>query len=156
AARHPGRRRGDRRGAARAPPAGCNVGRRADRGDGVSVGETRVLEHRYTAYHGERRGRAAAVWSLARWSALTALGARRSWRAKLVPGFLIAVAALPALIDIGLKALIPEFSRRFPDLIPYAQYYTETGITVLLFAGVITPELLCPDRRDRVLSLYFS
>ncbi len=122
----------------------------------MSAGETRLLEHRYTAYHGERRGRLAAVWSLARWSALTALGARRGWRAKVIPGFLIAVAALPALIDIGLKALIPEFSRRFPDLIPYARYYTETGITVLFFAGLITPELLCPDRRDRVLSLYFS
>src|SRR3954447_7538245 len=122
----------------------------------MSAGETRVLEHRYTAYHGERRGRLAAIWSLARWSALTALGARRGWRAKVIPGFLIGVAFLPALIVIGLKALVPAFSTRFPELIPYARYYTETGITVLFFAGLVTPELLCPDRRDRVLSLYFS
>jgi ABC-2 type transport system permease protein len=122
----------------------------------MSAGETRVVETRYVAYHGERRGRLAAVWSLARWSALTALGSRRGFRAKIVPGFLIGVAFLPALIVIGLKALVPTFATRFPDLIPYARYYTETGVTVLFFAGLITPELLCPDRRDRVLSLYFS
>ena len=27
---------------------------------------------------------------------------------------------------------------------------------ILVFAVVVTPELLCPDRRDRTLTLYFS
>ena len=30
------------------------------------------------------------------------------------------------------------------------------SIVILVFAVVITPELLCPDRRDRTLTLYFS
>src|SRR5262249_47476395 len=30
------------------------------------------------------------------------------------------------------------------------------SVVILVFAVVITPELLCPDRRDRVLTLYFS
>ena len=30
------------------------------------------------------------------------------------------------------------------------------AIVILVFAVVITPELLCPDRRDRTLTLYFS
>ena len=30
------------------------------------------------------------------------------------------------------------------------------ALVILVFAVVITPELLCPDRRDRMLTLYFS
>ena len=41
------------------------------------------------------------------------------------------------------------------DQVPgFAGYYQIVSITLLLFAAIIAPELLCPDRRDRVLDLY--
>jgi ABC-2 type transport system permease protein len=111
----------------------------------------------YARYEGERRGRLAAVWSLARFGALGTLGARRSWRAKIIPIALIALAFTPTLVVLGLHAILSSrFIGRFPDLVPYGGYYLEIGIVVLLFAGITTPDLLCPDRRNRVLSLYLS
>ena len=121
--------------------------------------EARVEDVGYARYEGERRGRAWALWSLARFGALSALGARRGWRAKLIPIVLIVIAFTPALIVLGVKAL---FNQRIgggnlPEtLLPYGGYYTEIGFTVLLFAGLVAPELLCPDRLDDVLSLLFS
>jgi ABC-2 type transport system permease protein len=117
----------------------------------------RLAEVRYTGYTGPRTGRTAALWSLARWSALRALGARRGWRAKLIPGGLIAIAFAPALVVLVLHAVVGSaFANRFPDLLPYRQYETQIGLILFLFAAVVVPELLCPDRRDNVLSLYFS
>jgi len=111
----------------------------------------------YSRYEGERRGRLAAVWSLARFGALGTLGARRSWRSKILPIALIALAFTPTLVVLGLHAIVgARFGGRFPDLVPYGSYYLEIGIVVLLFAGITTPDLLCPDRRNRVLSLYLS
>jgi ABC-2 type transport system permease protein len=117
----------------------------------------RIADIRYARYEGPRRGRAASIWSLARFGALGALGARRGWKAKVVPGALIAVAFAPALVLLVLRAVIgAQLVARFPDLIPYRDYEREIGIVVLLFAGIVTPELVCPDRRDNVLSLYLS
>jgi ABC-2 type transport system permease protein len=117
----------------------------------------RIEDIGYARYEGERRSRLAAVWSLARFGALGTLGARRSWRAKILPIALIAIAFAPTLVVLGLHALLASrFAGRFPNLVPYGSYYLEIGIVVLLFAGITTPDLLCPDRRNRVLSLYLS
>jgi ABC-2 type transport system permease protein len=117
----------------------------------------RIEDIGYSRYEGERRGRVAAVWSLARFGALGTLGARRSWRAKILPIALIALAFVPTIAVLGIHAILASrFAGRFPDLVPYSRYYLEIGIVVLLFAGITTPELLCPDRRNRVLSLYLS
>ena len=117
----------------------------------------RIEDIGYARYEGERRSRLAAIWSLARFGALGTLGARRSWRAKIIPIALIALAFAPTIVVLGIHALVSSrFEGRFPDLVPYSSYYLEIGIVVLLFAGITTPDLLCPDRRHRVLSLYLS
>jgi ABC-2 type transport system permease protein len=117
----------------------------------------RIEDIGYARYEGERRSRLAAVWSLARFGALGTLGARRSWRAKFLPIALIVIAFVPTLVVLGIHALLAQrFAGRFPDLVPYSSYYLEIGVVVLLYAGITTPELLCPDRRNRVLSLYLS
>jgi hypothetical protein len=98
-----------------------------------------------------------AVISLARWSALGALGARKSWRAKFLPVTLTLIAMIPAFAVLAIRAIAgQEFADEFPELIPYRQYLTEIGLTVTIFAAILCPELLCPDRRDNVLSLYLS
>ncbi len=52
---------------------------------GPRTADAEIRDVRYGTYAGERRGRAAAVVSLARWGALRSLGARRGWKAKAVP-----------------------------------------------------------------------
>ncbi|MEQ9092605.1 MAG: ABC transporter permease subunit, partial [Miltoncostaeaceae bacterium] len=53
-----------------------------------------------------------------------------------------------------------EFSQAAPidilEVLPYADYQSVIGIIILLFAIVLAPDLLCPDRRDGTLALYFA
>jgi ABC-2 type transport system permease protein len=120
--------------------------------------DARVADVAYSRYDGPRAGRLAAIWSLARWSSLRALGARRGWKAKLIPITLILLAFAPALVILGLRALFgtASFTSSLVNALPYANYDTAIAIVILVFCVVVTPELLCPDRRDRTLSLYFS
>ena len=117
----------------------------------------RLEDTRYARYDGVRRAPWLAVVSLARWSAFGALGARKSWRAKFLPVTLTLIALLPAFAVLAIRAIVGQrFQNRFPELIPYRQYLTEIGLDVTIFAAILCPELLCPDRRDNVLSLYLS
>lgn len=117
----------------------------------------RLEDTRYARYDGVRRAPWFAIISLARWSAFGALGARKSWRAKFLPVTLTLIALLPAFAVLAIRAIVgQDFADRFPELIPYRQYLTEIGLTVTIFAAILCPELLCPDRRDNVLSLYLS
>jgi ABC-2 type transport system permease protein len=118
--------------------------------------DARVDDLGFSHFQGERRGRVAAIVALARWSALRALGARRPWTAKVVPVALVMIAFGPALVVLGAKALVGTRVDTIPELLPYDGYYGIIGITVIVFVAMTTPELLCPDRRDRTLDLYLA
>ena len=119
--------------------------------------DAEIRDVRYGTYSGERRGRGAAVMSLARWGALRSLGARRGWKAKAVPIALILLAVAPAVIVLGVRALFADQTGiDLTDALPFSDYQAIIGVVILLFAGITTPELLCPDRRDGTLQLYFS
>jgi ABC-2 type transport system permease protein len=120
--------------------------------------DARVLDVVFTRYDGPRAGRWQAVWSLARWSMLRALGARRGWKAKVIPITLSLLAFSPALVILGARALFgsSSFTADLVKGLPYANYVSTTAIVILVFSVVVTPELVCPDRRDRTLTLYFS
>jgi len=120
--------------------------------------DARVLDVVFTRYDGPRAGRWGAIWSLASWSALRALGRRRGWKAKLIPITLALLAFAPALVILGLRALFgtSSFTTNLVKALPYSNYAATTAIIILVFSVVVTPELVCPDRRDRTLSLYFS
>ena len=119
--------------------------------------DAEIRDVRYGTYAGERRGRGAAVLSLARWGALRSLGARRGWKAKAVPITLILLALAPAVIVLGVRALFADQTGiDLTDALPFSGYQAIIGVVILLFAGITTPELLCPDRRDGLLQLYFS
>lgn len=116
-----------------------------------------VRDVRYQRYEGARAGSLAAVISLARWGALRSLGARRGWKAKAVPIALMLLALAPAIVVLGVRALFAQ--RTGIDLskaLPFSGYQGIIGVIILLFAAITTPELLCPDRRDGTLALYFS
>ena len=59
---------------------------------------------------------------------------------------------------LGLRALFGTTAgtTNLANALPYSNYSAATAIVILVFTVVITPELVCPDRRDRTLSLYFS
>ncbi len=116
-----------------------------------------VHDIRFTRFEGDLDGESAAIFALARWSALRSMGARRSWKVKLIPIALTIAAFAPAVVVLGLRALFAkQISTDLSTILPYKGYAGMIGIIILLFAAVTTPELLCPDRRDRVLTLYFS
>lgn len=119
--------------------------------------DAEIRDVHYGIYTGERRGRGAAVGSLALRGALRSLGARRGWRAKAVPIALVLLAMGPAVIVLGVRALFAD--RTGIDLsqaLPFSGYQAIIGVIILLFAGITTPELLCPDRRDGTLELYLA
>lgn len=119
----------------------------------------RVHDIRYAAYDGPRSGRGRAVWWLARWSALRALGRRRRWTAKAVPIALALLAFLPGLGVLAVRALISDRfdASRLPiDILPYSAYFGSITVILLVWTAVVAPEMVCPDRRDRVLSLYYA
>jgi ABC-2 type transport system permease protein len=123
------------------------------------VNKARIHDVRYRPYDGEIKGSARrAIASMARWSALRALGARRPWTAKIVPVGLALVAFGPAITVLGIKALLgSDLSDRLPgDIIPFATYYQLVAFAILAYAAIVIPETLCPDRRSRVLDLYLS
>lgn len=117
-----------------------------------------VYDIRYRLDDGERVGRRAAVWSYARWSGLRALGVYRDWKAKFGPMALIAAALAPAISVLGVRALISSRTEaRLPtDFISYREYAGIVGTAVLVFAAIVGPRLMCEDRAERVLPLYFS
>ncbi len=120
-------------------------------------GDAEIRDVRYVGYSGERRGRLAGVLSLARWGGLRSLGARRGWKAKAVPITLALLASAPAVIVLGVRALFAQRSGiDLTDALPFGDYQGIIGIVILLFAAITSPELLCPDRRDGTLALYFS
>jgi ABC-2 type transport system permease protein len=119
--------------------------------------EGRVHDVRFHRYDGPRSGRLAALWSMTRWSTLRALGAKRGWKAKVIPIALTLIAFFPALIVLGLRALFASsIDTNLETVLPFSDYANITSLVILVFAVVITPELLCPDRRDGTLSLYFA
>ena len=81
----------------------------------------------------------------------TTLGLGRSPLAKLFPGLFFLASMVPAVI----LAIINLVAEELPvDLPGHAGYYQIVSIVLMLFAAIISPELLCPDRRDGVISLY--
>lgn len=121
------------------------------------MNETRVHDVRFSRFDGELEGEGAAILSLARWSALRSLGARRSWKVKLMPVALTLIAFAPAIVVLGLRALFASrVDINLETALPYRDYAGTIGLVIILFAAITTPELLCPDRRHRVLTLYFS
>ncbi|MFN8109373.1 MAG: ABC transporter permease [Thermoleophilia bacterium] len=99
------------------------------------------------------------MWWLARWSALRALGRRRGWTAKFIPIALVLLAFLPGMGVLAVRALLADNFNvdRLPvDILPYANYFGVITVIILVWTAVTAPEMVCPDRRDRVLSLYFA
>ena len=112
-----------------------------------------IYDRGYRHYDGPREGRGRRVRAIALAGIRRALGLKRSWRAKVVPFLLLAVVSGPVAAFIGINVLVGEAAE---ELIGYADYVRLVATVLLVFAGTAAPELLCPDRRQHVLTLVLT
>lgn len=80
----------------------------------------------------------------------TTLGLGHGPLAKVLPIMLFGAAMAPAVI----MAIIASQTEGLVDLPDHADYYRIVSIVLIIFSAIIAPELLCPDRRNGVISLY--
>jgi len=116
--------------------------------------DARIVDRGYQHYTGVRLAPSHALGVMVRAGLRRAMGIRRSPRAKIAPWGLTVVAYAPTLVLLGLRFFIPG-SARLP-LPGYNVLLSNTVILFVLFAGLAAPDLLCADRRERVLSLLFA
>jgi ABC-2 type transport system permease protein len=117
-----------------------------------------VFDIGYQRYTGAREGRSRSQIAVYKDGLRAALGLGRGARAKVLPWFFVAVLCVIAIV----MALVAGAADRFGgagtaermNLPTYSDYNGIASIIVFVFASVVGPELLCPDRRDGVINLY--
>jgi ABC-2 type transport system permease protein len=109
-----------------------------------------VFDLGYQRYEGPREGRMRARKALWTNGIRTSLGIGRGARSKIMPILFFGAVMAPAVIVI----LVASVTGLTDELPGRGEYFTWIIFLVILFSAIIAPELLCPDRRDRVLHLY--
>lgn len=115
----------------------------------------RLFDVRYSRFSGAREPRWRSVLALTRSSAGRALGLRRSTGAKIWPFLLLLAAYLPAIIAVGVPLLI-NIDESPTEILDYREILTLGVLVTVAFVTTTVPSMLTRERRDRVLSLYFS
>jgi ABC-2 type transport system permease protein len=116
-----------------------------------------VYARGYRPYQGLRGGRREATTALWRLSVRRALGLRRSWRQKVFPWTLLAITTVPAIVNVGVGYAIRDDPFEIPDF-EFFTYREYVGVStaLLLFVALTAPDVVCPDRAQRVLPLLFA
>lgn len=116
-----------------------------------------IYDRGYRAYQGELTGRAGARRAIVRDGMRRVLGLRRKARRKVLPWGLLAIGVIMAAVFIGLQFVAGSIAAAAAEGLPsYPQLFDVYSRISLLFLAVTMPELLGPDRRHGVLSIYFS
>ena len=115
----------------------------------------------YRGYDGPRVGRRAVALALLRQTLRASYGIGRGGRAKLVPFGLGLLGLLPAVLAVGIAALVAQAGPGGPDLeaaspIRHDTYQGLSATIIMLFCAAQAPELFGRDQRYGVLPLYFS
>jgi ABC-2 type transport system permease protein len=84
-----------------------------------------------------------------------ALGLRRSWQQKVAPFVLLGIAVVPAAINVGIGYVTRDSVADRIEIITY-RGYVGVSTALLVFVALAAPDVMCPDRRQRVLPLIFS
>ncbi len=119
-----------------------------------------IFDRGYRRYDGPRSGLTGSIRTLVTHSMRHALGLGRSARFKVLPLFMILSAYIPAVVFVGVAALIPGEllgDDGFDSILPtYAGYYGYVVAAIYLLAGFVAPQLLCTDRRTGMLGVYLA
>lgn len=110
-----------------------------------------VYDLGYQRYRGPREGRARARRALYVNGLRTTLGIGRGSVAKVLAILMFGAAMVPAVIMAVIVAIFEPVADALPS---HEDYYGLVSLVLFLFAAIIGPELLCPDRRDGVIHLY--
>jgi ABC-2 type transport system permease protein len=117
-----------------------------------------VFDIGYQRYGGTREGRGRGRRAVFKDGFRSALGFGRGGRAKVLPwlfiGLLTAIATVMALIAGAAERLGGPGAAEKMNLPSHSDYNGIASIIMFVFAAVVGPELLCPDRRNGVISLY--
>lgn len=114
-----------------------------------------VYDRGYRGYEGTRGGRAAGRAALFRASVRRALGLRRPWRQKVTASVLLGIAVVPAIVNVGVAYLTRDTIASDIEFITYREYVGVSN-ALLVFVALTAPDIMCPDRRQRVLPLLFA
>jgi ABC-2 type transport system permease protein len=121
----------------------------------MSTGQdARLFDLGYRRYDGPREQTGRSLLTLAVFTAGRVLGLGRGARHKILPAVTLAIAFLPALASVLFAVLTEDVP--VDDLISYGEYTFFVGSALALFAALIAPEALCPDRRSGMLGLYLA
>jgi ABC-2 type transport system permease protein len=116
--------------------------------------DARLYDLGYRSYDGPRDRPARAILTLAEFTARRVLGLGRGARHKVLPAITLTIAFLPALLSVAYSVLASNIVTQ--DLISYGDYMFFIGSALALFAALVAPEALCPDRRTGMLGLYLA
>ena len=120
----------------------------------MNAPEGQVFDLGYRHYEGHREGRSRARKSLFVNGIRTCFGLGRGAWAKVLPMlFLVSVMAPAAVLSV-MAGLLGEVFADALNLPGPQDYYEIVSPILLIFAAIIAPELLCPDRRNGVIDLY--
>lgn len=114
-----------------------------------------VYDRGYRPYDGPRGRRGAATFALYKASIRRALGLRRTWRQKVAPFVLLGVVTIPAVVNVGIGYVTRDRANSTFQIITYREYVGVSS-ALLLFVALVAPDVMCPDRRQRVLPLMFA
>jgi len=120
-----------------------------------NVGTGAVYDRGYRPYEGDRGLRGASTYALYKASIRRALGIRRSWRQKFAPFVLLAIVTIPAVVNVGIGYVTRDRGIDRFEIITYREYVGVSS-ALLLFVALVAPDVMCPDRRQRVLPLMFA
>ena len=123
---------------------------------GPATSDARIADRGYRRYDGPRLGVWGARKALYIAGIQRAMGLRRKFRYKLAPLFVAIFAYLPAVVFVGLGALLPARRRRRGHPRAIADYYSYVSAAILLFVAIVVPDIICTDRRTGLLGMYLA
>jgi ABC-2 type transport system permease protein len=116
--------------------------------------DARLYDLGYRSYDGPHERPARAILTLAEFTARRVLGFGRGARHKVLPAITLVIAYLPALFSVVYAVLVSDIAA--DELISYGDYMFFIGSALALFAALVAPEALCPDKRTGMLGLYLA
>lgn len=117
-----------------------------------------VFDIGYQRYTGTREGRGRGRRAIFKDGLRTALGLGRGGRAKILPWFFVsalsAIGLIMALVAGAANMFGGEGTAEKMNLPTHSDFNGIASIVMFVFAAVVGPDLLCRDKRDRVINLY--
>ena len=117
-----------------------------------------VFDIGYQRYTGTREGRSRGRRAVFKDGFRTALALGRGAKAKILPwAFIVMLSGIGlvmAIVAAAANAMGGPGTADKANIPSHADFYGIASIIVFVFAAVVAPELLCPDRRNKTLSLY--